>query len=285
MVVSVGCSGWSYKEWVGPFYVSSEKMFSQYADVFEVAEMDSTFYVVPPPSLAMGLSSSSPAKFKFLPKFNRTITHEKLLGLAGNTEAELEAFLKFLAPLRLSGKLGPCLLQLPPSFGQEKVDAIPDFLSVLPSWMRVAVEIRNTSLLSSRLISVLVDQNASYVSVDEPLLPPAFIVTADFAYVRFHGKGKKIWFDYRYSNDELEPWAKRVGSSGRLQVYALFNNHFHGYAVENALSFMKMLGQVTDSQARLLDDVSRRIDSGGSPQQHLLRRRTVIPMADRGSVR
>ncbi|MDP7975376.1 MAG: DUF72 domain-containing protein, partial [TACK group archaeon] len=102
MVVSVGCSGWSYKEWVGPFYVSSEKMFSQYADVFEVAEMDSTFYVVPPPSLAMGLSSSSPAKFKFLPKFNRTITHEKLLGLAGNTEAELEAFLKFLAPLRLS---------------------------------------------------------------------------------------------------------------------------------------------------------------------------------------
>jgi uncharacterized protein YecE (DUF72 family) len=39
--------------------------------------------------------------------------------------------------------------------------------------------------------------------LDEPLLPPEVHLTIDFAYFRWHGKGENIWFDYRYSKEEI----------------------------------------------------------------------------------
>ena len=42
------------------------------------------------------------------------------------------------------------------------------------------------------------------------MLPHEVHVTADFAYFRWQGKGENIWFDYRYSKEELEPWVPKV---------------------------------------------------------------------------
>jgi len=252
-MISVGCSGWSYEEWVGPFYDSSERKFTQYAQVFSIAEIDSTFYRVPSPTVAKGMAEVSPKGFKFLPKFNRSITHEKKLGEKGDTGKDLESFLLFLAPIRQAGKLGPALLQLPPSFSSDEAGYLRDFLSTLPHWMQVAVEFRNTSLVSADILMDLADANAAYVAVDEPLLPPYQFVTANFSYVRFHGKGKNVWFDYHYSDDELRPWAENLKRNRFIDTYVLFNNHFHGYAVENALSFMNMLGVADDAQKAALN--------------------------------
>jgi len=256
-VIKVGCSGWSYDEWVGVLYDSPDRKFSQYSKVFDVAEIDSTFYKIPPPSMARGLVASSPGDFKFLPKFNRSITHEKMLGKLGDIDADLDAFMLFLKPLESAGKLGPSLLQLPPYFEAEDSPYLFDFLSTIEGKIRVAVEFRNISIVNGEVILKLSDRGVPYVAVDEPLLPPYNFITSDSAYVRFHGHGGKVWFDYKYSDEELRPWADRLKKLEEMTSYVLFNNHFHGYAVQNALSFINMTGQMTRAQREVFERISR----------------------------
>jgi uncharacterized protein YecE (DUF72 family) len=83
----------------------------------------------------------------------------------------------------------------------------------------------------------------AYVNVDEPLLPPEVHVTADFTYFRWHGRGKQPWFDYRYSEQELDEWMPKVKeTAGKVKkVYGYFNNHYHGYALRIACIFLRGL--------------------------------------------
>jgi hypothetical protein len=70
------------------------------------------------------------------------------------------------------------------------------------------------------------------------------------AYFRWHGRGTRPWYNYRYSIDELEPWIPKVKeAAGKTEtVYGFFNNHYHGYAVENCLQVLEMLGVLTPEQ-------------------------------------
>ena len=92
----------------------------------------------------------------------------------------------------------------------------------------------------------------AYTIVDEPLLPPEVHVTTDFAYFRWHGKGEDIWFDYRYSNEELDAWIPKVQETSNKvkKVYGYFNNHYHGYAPENCLQLIEKLGLTTEEQKK-----------------------------------
>jgi len=85
-----------------------------------------------------------------------------------------------------------------------------------------------------------------------PLLPPEVYLTADFAYFRWHGHGEDIWFDYRYSKDELEPWAHKVQeTAGKVKkIYGYSNNHYHGYAPENCLQLIERLGLLSEEQKK-----------------------------------
>ena len=96
----------------------------------------------------------------------------------------------------------------------------------------------------TRTFKLLEHYGVAYTNVDEPLLPPEMHLTADFAYFRWHGHGDHIWFDYRYSKDELEPWVPRIEAAAAKvkKVYGYFNNHYHGYAPENCLQLMERLG-------------------------------------------
>jgi len=79
--------------------------------------------------------------------------------------------------------------------------------------------------------------------------------------VRWHGHGERPWYNYRYSDEELEPWAKRLGevASKTRKVYGYFNNHFHGFAVENSLEMLGLLGTATKEQESLLESVRARL--------------------------
>ncbi|MBY8982167.1 MAG: DUF72 domain-containing protein, partial [Candidatus Lokiarchaeota archaeon] len=83
-----------------------------------------------------------------------------------------------------------------------------------------------------------------YCSVIEPLLPPRMDITnEDFLYVRFHGFGDKIWFNYLFSDNEINKYAKKIketiSKAKLINIY--FNNHFSGYAIKNSLMMMKKL--------------------------------------------
>jgi uncharacterized protein YecE (DUF72 family) len=193
----------------------------------------------------------TPTDFIFTAKLPKVITHEKKLDLSRGADADLARFVDAMTPLATSGKLGCLLIQLPPSFGFD-LNGLEEFFRVLPHNVRFAVEFRNLTWMREETWPLLERYRVAYVNVDEPLLPAETHLTADFSYFRWHGRGKRVWFDYRYSKEELAPWVPRVAETGRKveRVYGFFNNHYHGYAVENCLQVMEMLGGIDEEQSR-----------------------------------
>lgn len=260
----LGTSGWSYKEWVGPFYDGAASMLRHYTGVFRTAEIDSTFYAYPSKGLVMGWKMHTPADFVFTAKLPRLITHEKKLDLSKGADADLARFVDAMSPLATVGKLGCLLIQLPPSFGFEP-GTLEEFFRILPINVRFAIEFRNLAWMREETWPLLERYRVAYVNVDEPLLPPEVHLTTDFAYFRWHGRGKRIWFDYRYSRDELEPWVPKVEDAEKRvgKVFGYFNNHYHGYAVENCLQVMEMLGTIGDEQVKARDKVEKYLADAG----------------------
>ena len=247
----IGTSGWSYHEWAGVFYPnSSTNKLSFYSKLYRTVEVDSSFYAYPSKGLVLGWARYTPENFVFSVKLPRLLTHDKRLTLNQGVEADLIRFLGLLKPLISTGKLGPVLVQLPPSFSYDSdFQKLKDFLGRVPEDVRFAVEFRHPSWLREEVRSYLRDRNVANVIVDEPLLPPDLVVTADFAFVRWHGRGNRPWYNYRYSDGELDGWVPKVKEvTSRVEkTFGYFNNHFKGFAVENSLRMMEMLG-VSDMQ-------------------------------------
>ena len=248
--VLMGTSGWSYKEWIGPFYSKTDRsMLQAYTKVFRTAEIDSTFYRYPSKGTVMGWTRYSPEEFVYTAKLPGLITHEKNLDLSKGVEEDLKAFVELMEPLYLNGKLGCILIQLPPKFGFNP-EKLEQFLEILPTQVNFAVEFRDKSWIRNETWALLEKCQVAYTIVDEPLLPPEVHITSRIAYFRWHGRGSRPWYDYRYPSNELEPWVSKVKEvAGRTKrTYGFFNNHFHGYAVENCIQIMEMLGVATPKQ-------------------------------------
>jgi len=253
--IVLGTCGWSYEEWVGNFYEKSgsQSKLRAYSKVFKTVEIDSTFYRNPSKGTVMGWLKYSPSDFVFSAKLPQTITHEKILGLKKDVKADLEIFLDLMRPLQLGGKLACLLIQLPPkySYNPKNLEA---FFQMLDPTFRYAVEFRNLTWLlpSTETFPLLKQYGVAYTIVDEPLLPPEVHLTADFAYFRWHGRGEDIWFDYRYSEEELQPWIAKIEETAKnaKKVYGYFNNHYHGYAPENCLHMLEKLGLLSETQKK-----------------------------------
>jgi len=239
-----GCSGWDYQEWVGPFYRSAtESKLAAYSRVFDTAEINSTFYRVPEKGMVLGWARYTHDEFRFAAKVPQTVTHDRLCDVARGADKELLAYCEIMRPLLDAGKLGPLLLQLPPRlrFNESK---LRKFFAILPPEFTWALEPRNKSWMVEEAFDLLAAHNLAYTIVDEPLLPPTLRVTAKTAYVRWHGHGKDPWYDYRYSDEELKAWVPKVQevTARADEVYGFWNNHYHGYAPENCLQVLEMLG-------------------------------------------
>jgi uncharacterized protein YecE (DUF72 family) len=238
----LGTSGWDYPEWEGRIYpkLGAADRLRYYATLFPVVEVNTTFYRLPAPSVAASWARRTPAGFRFAAKFPKTITHE--LQLEG-TDGELARFLEVLAPLRAAGKFVAALLQLPP-FLPFDPDRVRAFYASLPKDLPVAVEFRERSWLAPASYALLREFGLAHVVVDGPHLPALLEVTAPFAYVRWHGHGRAVWYDYTYTAAELAAWVPRVRAlqEETEAVYGFFNNHFRGDAAVNCRTLAEELG-------------------------------------------
>ena len=249
--ILLGTCGWSYAEWENILYPRKQGKLKQYSSIFPTVEIDSTFYALPKREIVLGWARMTPSNFAFSAKLPQTITHKKMLDPSREIETDLNQFLDTMKDLADSGKLACILVQLPPflKFNNERLEA---FLSILPNKQRFAVEFRHKSWLRDETFSLLEKYGVAYTKVDEPLLPSDVHVTSDLAYIRWHGRGSRPWFNYKYSAEELQEWIPKVKeiSQNAKKVLGYFNNHFHGYAPENCLQIMETLGiTTTHSQA------------------------------------
>jgi hypothetical protein len=195
-------------------------------------------------------------------------------------ESDLNAFLELMEPLQLDGKLGCLLAQLGPSLKFD-INLMESFFALFPPKFRLAVEFRHKSWMRNETWPLLEKYKVAYTIVDEPLLPPETHVTSDIAYVRWHGKGEQIWYDYHYKPDELQPWVPKLRqvSLKAEKIYGYFNNHYRGYAVKNALEMADMLSVITPEQQEVKKAVTQYIETeaGAPPPKPVLSLTAFMP--------
>jgi uncharacterized protein YecE (DUF72 family) len=235
----LGTQGWSYDSWVGSFYppgISKNAWLEAYAAQFNSVELDTTFYAIPRLSTISGWRTRTPEGFRFAAKFPQVITHEKRLVAC---QAETMRFLEAMTGLR--DRLGPLLLQMPPSFGATQADALESFLRDLPTDFQYVFESRHQSWLTKemfpRLVALLRQHKTALCLVQHAWMPRLDEVTAPFAYIRWLGRREDIP-DNDYSQEridrqvQLNSWAEQIARylAAGITVYGYFNNHYQGHS-------------------------------------------------------
>ena len=230
----LGTSGWSYSDWEGTVYppaIPAGSRLAEYVRRYATVEIDSTFYGTPRPSTVQRWREISPEGFLFAAKFPQEITHEKYLV---GCERETLDFVRTMA--KLEDRLGPLLLQLPPSFTVEALRGLDEFLAKLPQGFRYAVEVRHRSWLGSDLMKMLRERGAALVLVDYPRMPRMEEATADFSYVRWLVDRREFPEGHTHPkkdrDDDLSWWSgvvDRFLEEGRT-VFAYANNHYQNHS-------------------------------------------------------
>lgn len=260
MTILSGTCGWSYQEWIGAFYPNNRvAKLPFYARVFNSVEVDSSFYRAPSRSMVAGWIKSTGPDFKFSLKVPKTITHDRLLVGA---EKEFLDFIDLVQPLAKANKLGCLLVQLPPDFTFRQKGDLQSFFELLPTGIHFAVEFRHESWDREETWDLLKEYNVANTVTDSPIafLARPIVTASTHSYVRWHGRGKPVWYDYAYSEEELHPWlAKLTGLEEKVSVvYAYFNNHYHANAPGNLLQLTEMRGELTDAQKKVMARYRRR---------------------------
>ena len=275
MQVLIGCSGWSYSDsferggWVKVFYPDAQtKKLPYYAQFFETAEMDATFYEKFYMHMTKGtftaMIRATPDKFQFSIKVPETVTHDKRLDVTKGAMALFEEFLEKISPLKSANKLGAVLIQLPPSFTVKEFQNTEEFLDRLPNGYDYAIEFRNPSWNTEGPWEMLKHYGIAAVMTDSPeqdnlqFLSQA-IVTANHCFIRWHGRQIKPRYNYLYSREELKQWVDKVRqlSNETAVVRGYFNNHYGARDVVNAIEFKEMLGKVLSDKEKAVLENSR----------------------------
>ncbi|HYK90878.1 MAG TPA: DUF72 domain-containing protein [Acidobacteriota bacterium] len=235
--VFVGTSGWNYCDWKGGFYPETLKpreYLDYYAKHFHTTEVNYSFYHLPKPGTYLNWASQVPGDFIFAVKASRTITHIRRLKQA------TESWRIFLENASVLGtRLGPILLQFPPSF-KKNCDVLSAFLQERhhPEGLKhpcLAFEFRHSSWFDDEVCQLLQKHGCALViahSLRYPMAP--FLPTAGFVYLRLHGPS--ALFASPYSDDQLRDWSTRIQGWLKVgkDVYVYFNNDVRGYAIGNA---------------------------------------------------
>lgn len=230
----VGTSGWQYAHWRGAFYppdVPQRVWLESYARTFATVEVNNAFYRLPERSTFEQWRARTPDGFVVAVKMSRYLTHVRRL------RDPVEPVRRFLERATgLGPKLGPVLLQLPPTLSVD-ADALAGVLAQFPAEVRVAVEPRHASWWTPRVRDVLAAHGAALVWADRrgrPVTP--LWRTADFGYVRFHeGRASPA---PRYGVRALDTWLGRIADGYGL-TYAYFNNDHAAAAVRDATGFAR----------------------------------------------
>jgi uncharacterized protein YecE (DUF72 family) len=250
----IGCSGWSYTAWKGPFYppnLESSEWLRYYSQKFDFVEIDTSFYKIPNQFMVKNWDRKTPDNFRFAAKFPKKITHDKHLV---DVNEEVELFLKVMEPLR--EKTLALLIQLPPSMEIiPGLEGLRQLVPLLDSKFRYAVEVRHQSWFQDLAYNFFANNNLCMVWSQLAGIRTPPIVTTDFLYVRFIGDRSIDENNFgKIQKDrvlEMSKWARRVkrveeekkkeNKELSLAMIAA-NNHYAGFGPGTANMFRKMIG-------------------------------------------
>lgn len=252
ITLRVGTSGYSFKDWVGPFYppgTPEGKMLDYYREFFSTVELNSTYYRILHPKVSRNIVSRVPEDFRFIIKLHSSMTHSR-----DATDLQWKSYREMLEPFRESGRLTGLLAQFPYSFkpSGKSVRYIED-LNERTEDLTMAVEFRYDEWFHGDILQRLSDGGMAPVSVDLPRLPhlppPVPVGGNPFGYLRMHGRNASQWweggplrYDYTYGRGELEAWLPAIDRLGKESgtVFVMFNNCHFGQAARDAIRMKEL---------------------------------------------
>ena len=257
--IYVGTSGYSYADWVGPFYpegMQKKEFLSFYASRFSLVELNFSYYRQPDGGLIDHLAETTPQSFLFTIKAHRSLTHE----VSNDWKKDAGVYKDGIAPLIERNRLSAVLCQFPFSFhyttaNRRYLAELCELLESLP----LVLEFRNQEWQTEPVVQEMRKRGIGYAAADYPELkglPKSdSVTTAPTGYVRFHGRNKENWwngnnasrYDYLYEEEELSGWLDRISemSENTRMLIIVFNNHWRGKAVHNAKQLKSLIQKQT----------------------------------------
>ena len=234
-MIWIGTSGWQYKSWRERFYppdVPQTRWLEFYVKHFQTQELNNSFYRLPRAEAFAGWRERTPDDFVMVVKMSRYLTHIKRLKEADEPVARFMDRAQHLGP-----KLGPVLIQLPPTLTNERLPELDHTLSLFPSHVRLAVEVRHDSWYTDATYEVLRKYNAAFCLADSPWRYTPVVRTADWGYLRLHAGDADP--HPCYSEAALEKWAETLAAEygPDPDVFVFFNNDPEGCAPRDAILF------------------------------------------------
>lgn len=240
--IRIGTAGWSMPS------DPSEPAIRRYGRAFAASEINSSFHRHHRAGTYDRWARSVPLEFRFSSKLPKTITHEARLELSASLPI-LDRYLAELAELRF--KLGPLLVQLPPSFAFEP-GIVASFLEALRERHEgpVACEPRHVSWFEPDADDLLVAHRVARVAADPAKVPAAAEPGGwpGLAYLRLHGSPRVYYSSYEDASlDALATRLCELAAGDAEEVWCIFDNTASGAAVGNALQLQRLIRTQRDA--------------------------------------
>jgi uncharacterized protein YecE (DUF72 family) len=208
--IRVGIGGWTFAPWRGPFYpagLPAARELSYAAGVLSSIEINGTFYRTQSPESFAKWRDETPDDFVFSVKAPRAATWTREPAKA---EASVARFLSS-GLLRLGGKLGPILWQMPPT--RRFDEAFSTFIDLLPAShegaaLRHVVEARHESFNCEEFVALLRARKIARAIIDSGKHALLGDLTGDFVYARLERNDAAA--PEGYASASLDAWRDRA---------------------------------------------------------------------------
>jgi uncharacterized protein YecE (DUF72 family) len=235
-MIIIATAGWSIPRSSARRFPRKGTHLQRYAKVLPGVEINSSFYREHASDAYAGWAGSTPRAFRFAVKVPRAITHDARLRSA---RRPLTQFLDSIAGLR--SRLGPLLVQLPPSLPFEPRVARTFFTLLRQGFTGpVVCEPRHVTWFSLKADALLRHYRVARAAADPALIPAAAKPGGwkGIAYYRLHGSPRMYWSFY--DAYRMEHWAQELLALPRsTKVWCVFDNTAAGGAMANALQMLR----------------------------------------------
>lgn len=237
--IRIGTAGWAIPRGVSGDFPPDGSTLGRYSSIFDAVEINSTFRRSHQAKTYQRWRDTVPETFRFSVKVPQALTHgARLMGC----DAGVGDFLAELSSL--GSKVGPLLLQLPPSLAFD-AGVVEPFCQLLSASARctIACEPRHASWFNADVDGWLAERRIARVAADPARHPGAGDPGGwrGLSYYRLHGFPRVYYSSYTI--EQIELLRERLESDEAPQRWCMFDNTASGAATANARSLHAALAR------------------------------------------
>jgi uncharacterized protein YecE (DUF72 family) len=249
-MLRIGTAGWTIPTAHSALAPGPGTHFERYARILNSVEINSSFYRSHRLATWQRWAASTPDDFRFSVKFPKAITHVAKLSVPAKA---LNPFFDEIAAL--GNKLGPILVQLPPSLRFDDCPAAEFFAAFRDRFTGlVALEPRHATWFSRDAEELLERHRISRVAADpsrQPNAEPSQIPKPGgwlaMAYFRLHGSPRTYYSNYDPAY--LTALARVIRTlPSPTDTWVIFDNTAIGHAFTDAMVLKSLASQPCEKQ-------------------------------------